>query len=639
MSAEYIESSQLNFELKDAFTSRKNSIDEFFPISRNKEQEIVSIFKDDIWNLQYYNNSYLPNYKLNFSFIQMDILKNEAKKMMLYIMIYKSGNNGSFLSVQSLVKTYFTGCITPLVKYAEQQNITLFQLLASSKDFIKFIKNYGSLPRYRTYISLLNFLHRFNSKLDDINFKKDEKLLNYLIQINSKYRNSREQTIVIPSRILNESLKERLFQVEELTNSLDGLIKFIANYIYSDDMNFNEFVIENKLDDLFEKYSVKSRMNFVRFFSNIQGTCKNLIHLLSGMRDNEVFPLNQDCFKIIDDKKRNRKIAIIEGYTTKLSSSKKKVEWIVSKELKNVIFLLTSLNNTILDKYRFKLENRPLFISSKLLHKKNLMKKIEIKGKYTITKKGNQLKLSKNINIREEDVFELESIEPFRDWRNEKEFEIGKEWVFKSHQYRRSLAVYSLQSGLVSIGCLQIQLKHICKDMSLYYGRGASLAKEMISIDKAHISNEFRVIKHEVDALSYIKNILFSDEKLFGVSGSNTETYRKDIEEDLETYLLNNKEETINKFKRGEIKYKETALGGCVSLENCPYSLTRSIIGCIGCDNGIVKKSNLINTINKQKIFINSLDKSSVEYRTELDDLEKLEILKNKIIGEQHGTK
>ena len=51
------------------------------------------------------------------------------------------------------------------------------------------------------------------------------------------------------------------------------------------------------------------------------------------------------------------------------------------------------------------------------------------------------------------------------------------------------------------------------------------------------------------------------------------------------------------------------------------------------CDSSIIKKSKLDNVINKQKEFIKFLDKDSIEYRTEMRDLEELEKQRKQFLG------
>ena len=96
---------------------------------------------------------------------------------------------------------------------------------------------------------------------------------------------------------------------------------------------------------------------------------------------------------------------------------------------------------------------------------------------------------------------------------------------------------------------------------------------------------------------------------------------------------MENRKKTTKKFKNGEISYKATALGGYVSIEACNYALSRSIVACPRCDSGIIKKSKLDNVIDEQKEFIKLLDKDSIEYRTEVRDLEELEKQRKIFLG------
>ena len=143
------------------------------------------------------------------------------------------------------------------------------------------------------------------------------------------------------------------------------------------------------------------------------------------MRDKEVFSLNENCFKLIEDSKRGRVIAKLEGFTTKLTSSRQKEEWIVSKELEKVIDLLLSINEIILKNCKISRIEIPLFLSARLLRKNKTKEKIPLRAKHTITKRKSFLELSDKIKIRESDIEELELIDPFRDWRNNKDFLIG----------------------------------------------------------------------------------------------------------------------------------------------------------------------------------------------------------------------
>jgi len=102
----------------------------------------------------------------------------------------------------------------------------------------------------------------------------------------------------------------------------------------------------------------------------------------------------------------------------------------------------------------------------------------------------------------------------------------------------------------------------------------------------------------------------------------------------LANFILKNKDKTIKQFKNGDISYKETALGGCIATEACDSRLTRSLTACLECHGAVLKKSKIDNVIQNQKIFIECLDKNSVEYNTESTDLKILEEISAKLIKE-----
>jgi hypothetical protein len=152
---------------------------------------------------------------------------------------------------------------------------------------------------------------------------------------------------------------------------------------------------------------------------------------------------------------------------------------------------------------------------------------------------------------------------------------------------------------------------------------------------KIFIANDFETLKPEIDALTYIHEVLFSNENLFGAHGKfveqNFKSYHK---ENLANFILENKHKTIKQFKNGEISYKGTALGGCIATEACDSRLTRSVTACLECHGAVLKKSKIDNVIQNHKIFMEILDKNSIEYNTEMSDLKILEEISAKLIKE-----
>ena len=479
---------------------------------------------------------------------------------------------------------------------------------------------------------MLELLHSINNQLSGINFKKDDKLFDYLGQIIHTQRYKINQTEVIPIRILQNSIKQRWEQVDLLESNLNGLTLFIENIIniehyacsnstyekYKNSVDeiikWNEAISDCGLKELFETYNIQNKRLFRSFIKKIQGTVKHLIHAYSGMRDQEAISLKNDCYKeeLVDD----TNIVKIIGITTKLEGRQRLTNWITSSIIFKAINILREINRAILKNIDCEYNTQYLFLSPKMINYENH----KIKNNYQF-QTHDQLPLKQDeILIDREDLKQLKNINYLKDYDSSSHFQIGSVWTFYFHQYRRTLAVYSIQSGLVSLGSLQWQLKHLFKEMTLYYANGASRAKKIFDLEDDHIALEMNQIKPEIDAISYIENVLLSNEKLYGAHGKFIESLR----DENKIFFKKDRAKIIQKFKNGELAFKETALGACVTIEPCNESLLGSITACVDCAFAAHKISKIKKLIDEQNYLISVLDKNSVEYRTEKIELEKL---------------
>ena len=624
-----------------------NNISKNFVISQDKEGNILSTYNDDIWDLKPYRSNPSQHAVLDFDLR----IKNKenirtSKQLIFLLLLFTSGRNGSKLSVET-TQHYFRDFIVPLSDYSLSIGISIPDILASSKHIINYIKQPTFVKRQlKSLTSFLVFLDSMDNEITLIDFKRDKKVFDLLGKLRKQFHNQVVQTAHIPSRIFSESLRQRWEQIDYIEKNIENILLFLDNCIGSQYFALNlstskqipvksrknvilwsEAVSKYNLNDLFDKYKITDRSLFVSFFTKLQGTCNHLIHAYTGMRRGEVLSLKTNCLNTVSSLSG---ICHIISTTSKLEGTNKTVKWVTSKELKRVIDLLSKINNIVAKHYNFDLDKLPLFLKGVLFGKKDHTKLIDDLSKAKFDLKDKLPMDDSNLIFTQEDKNELDEINFNSKMEN---LDLGKPWVFKTHQYRRSLAVYSIQSGLVSLGALQIQLKHLFKEMTMYYGNGASYAKKLFDVPKEHIANDIDLLKPELDTLAYIKNVIFSDEQLFGTHGTFIERNIKTKEESQKLYLLENREKTIKQFKNGEIAYKETAIGGCISTESCDYLLTRSIVACSGCDSSIVKKSKLDNIIKEQKEFIEFLDKDSVEYRTEIADLRELEKQRKILLG------
>jgi hypothetical protein len=185
------------------------------------------------------------------------------------------------------------------------------------------------------------------------------------------------------------------------------------------------------------------------------------------------------------------------------------------------------------------------------------------------------------------------------------------------------LAIYAQRSGMVCLPSLRRQLQHITKEMSLYYAKGSAFARNFIEDDpedyKLHMAKDWREAKPLSEALAYLRAVLLTEDELFGGAGT-FEQQKKN------RGILMSREITIRKFKRGEMAYKETPVGGCIKVGECDQVGLRVLeTQCIlGCKNLVGKLPKLERLIDRQAKLVSTINPATVEYRMEQNDLNVL---------------
>jgi hypothetical protein len=119
---------------------------------------------------------------------------------------------------------------------------------------------------------------------------------------------------------------------------------------------------------------------------------------------------------------------------------------------------------------------------------------------------------------------------------------------------------------------------------------------------------------------------MLADERLFGGHGTWIETHGQRGQ----ILTLLDREQTIKRFRKGEMAYQETPLGGCTTVDVCDRKPLRSIVACIDCARAVIKPSKLQTVIRAQSNLVSRLDLVSVEGRAENEDLQALIALQEK---------
>jgi len=618
-----------------------------FVISKRPDGSVLSLYGDDKWELWPYRTTPKQHSALNFL-----VLHTTAKddiKWLLFILIYMTdtGNAGT-VSPGSLIQ-YMT-LLRKLNVFSVNNNATPCQVLGTEKLLRQFsLQAVNSGQIVKLLIQLLTQLFSIGFDRTGINVINESTVDEIRLLKNSTVRSTKQHP-VIPPRIFSYLLTQYWSIIDAVVPFMGQLDKFIRrcatdrgyarhrSFQYRMGLRknnyaafFDEGVKEYKLGKLFKTFDVKSLMNLTRFLNRIQHTCKELIHAYSGMRDSEVLSLKIDCLHTENGRYGNT--AHLLGETSKLVGQRKTAAWVTTAEIKKVLGVAQKIAKSIANHKGFSINQTPLIVSVSYLEfgisQPPATEEISVNGCFN--KEGNQavyLFDSGPLIIQENDIRDLERTNPLRAWREEAEFEIGKAWKTTSHQWRRSLAFYIAQSGMVSLPTLKRQLQHASREMSIYYCNGSGFS-ELFS-DSDHFSQELRHTKPEADALAYIHNILLSDEPLKGSHGQYVERFYK-ADGANEPLLAHNRKKTISMFKNGEIAYAETALGACTSVAPCDKKLLRSITACVNCPRAVIKPSKLARVVERQGHLVNQLNDKSVEYRTEREELDQLLGLQKKI--------
>ncbi|MGY3958990.1 site-specific integrase [Aeromonas popoffii] len=616
-----------------------------FVVSRDSDGGILSYYFDDVWNWSSYNNG--KNAAFNF-YVKSNketlfslCLKKEMK-WIFFSLIWM--NKGPILSFRTL--SSYLSLLRVLGLYLVDKKLTYKKFFSNNK-YIDGFSN--SINQGR--MSKLGMLIRHCHSLFNIDVMRSDKE-GILLSINKKkneYISGLCQHPPIPSRIYSNVIKFVKDDLDDISSSIDKIIELSHRciedpilglgrggikkkrargeivYWNKGKVSFLELLEEYSLVSFFNRHNLrKDRQGLSFACSFIQKCAAVAIQIFSGMRISEVDSLPYGCIKehILNGKVHY----LIEGFTTKFNHGiKLKAKWVTNNDGVTSIYLARKISDLIYSVSHMRVpdEDRVLFASITQLPFSPGMKQ-EVSAITSI--KINKYVSEKTLEVINSDIDELKIIEPFRNWDNDEKIKVGEKWPFTSHQARRSLALYASHSGLVSLPSLKLQLKHITTEMTLYYAKGSELAVNIINPKSDHFANEYQKSQHFSQAQSYLNVIFDENSKLAGVHGLIVN--RQSSSE--HTVIFNDRVETVKKFQKGELSYRETFLGGCTLIGECDKRITNPFTECLDCASAIIKREKLDKIIADQTNLIKMLDEGSFEWKKETKELNYLLGFKDK---------
>jgi len=619
-------------------------------MSRNSNGDVVSEYGDDTWNFTMFVGAGL---RFNIeSFIQEISDKDSSEvyrdefKLILYRIIYNSRARALNTVAQlfNILKRH--------ARFASRNKISIKESLNDSSmlDFIVDDPCLNKLQIGRRLLDakvLFSSLHSISTNVIGFDLFPSSAVFKYLNELIKEYPSKQMQTPVIPTRILSNRItlclnyiekfnifKEHfrnLFEFYATTKEnyiVNGIDKKKASYLLADD--FKREINKSLYLEFIEFYQISDYVSFRGIIGRIRLAVFEMIHAFTGMRVGESISIAMDAYKV---KKVGRyDISIIRSYTTKMARDQGYyADWVTSPEIDYAFKVANYINYILLfHEYGLKPEQVdealvPLFLSYDYRTKareNNPIFDYPIQKMKSSGQSNHPINQDPGIVLLEEDMAEILALDPYLDIDSLKpSIEIGKPFIFQTHMYRRSLAVYTARSGLVSLPTLKKQLKHVQIQTSAYYGRDAAFAKNFIlpksgikSLDSAVISQrgfikEFQdeLIEGQVDYL--FDEVITADEVVFG--GMGAQIQKQKLSGSLPTVFTDRKK-TRQSIKQGRLRYAETPLGGCMSIEVCDRIAFSSITTCVGCPSSVFNNKTVPLLIKTKQNYENRLSQFGI---------------------------
>ncbi|WP_339100375.1 integrase [Pseudomonas atacamensis] len=607
----------------------------------------ITLLADDEWKLADFafhvgDNpyfSFLPFYTPDTHSLANTLL---CKKLFLIKMFAPNNKTGLPLRISTMHK--LRQLLVKVCRYCANANIAAENVFSSFETFKTFQQ---SIPQTlnRDLVALVRTLNQLDSSQRGLTL--DGKIFPYMQQVARSSRNEGQQTPIIPSRILLEKYNQYSTCLDDYIQNHYKIDIFLRrsldNPYFAKDENthfrelsrpsteaqkiahmrnpitFEQAITDLNLVDLCQRYKLVSAPSLLSFLSLAAHCAKNLIHLFTLMRDHEVTGLGKDCLEPVEG--WNKTALYVIGVSTKQHSKAKPTKWITTDAILKPIDALTKINSILAPFSRHK---DSLFLSTSI-HPVSNGRKDAKAGHF---KKRNLEYRLDPILITNEDILELETIDPLRNWRGDKKYQIGKPWRASSHQFRRSMAVFAAQSGLITLPSLKRLLTHLTRVMSQYYTKGCSAKNYYFALINPELAQELRKAKQEADGAMFIRDVYKSAERLYGARGRQLMQERNDS-----VWLNETQEEMQRQAKLGLRSHTESPLGICTSAEPCDKRAHGNYETCPGCSALVAKESVMEETINIMRFDLEQLDPESIEYRAEQQNLADFIQIRDRIIA------
>ncbi|WMO14909.1 hypothetical protein [Pseudoalteromonas piscicida] len=636
-----------------------------WPVTVDNKGVALSFYGDNYWDFNAFGFHGFEFGKFSLSSENRELFK----RVMLFIMYHPKLFPGTIKSCNAYFQT-----LKKITVFCDTNGILIRDLYKYPRLYPMIVKEI-QCARIHDRVSQLHKLKLYSEELGFV--VADDKLLQ-LITREAKQHESTQHPY-IPPRIW-------CYQVQRLNDALDDFIEhkdaiykaftwlhdayqynreicpviyqspFNERHLYKKRIiyngNFNDFLSEFGLIDLFQRWMEPTRdihgsfstLTFSKYLSLIRDIAIIFILNFSMQRKSEATSLKSDCFYIEKDSHLGD-ICLLRGETTKTDPDSD-ARWVVPKTVMKAVNLATWIAklrlSSLPSNYNFPQDtkNNPYLLTAacelwssgggaaknqagyrKLLNNRRTLDYINL------IRRGSKLFDAQELVVNKEDYNIAIAMTP--NLHNKEWFGVGKQWKFTTHQVRRTLAVNMFASDDVSISSIQHQMKHLSRQMTLYYGRNYTNLRLDSKVEKTLILESYRSI--------YKKLIEVVEDEVENVRPHKTNLGVVPIVE-----LINeNEEKTLLKLiKSGQVGCRRTLLGFCMKSGACEYGGIESISKCAGGDGKGVCADAIFVRKNREKLIklkasheneLNRLTQDSMRFGSLKQEIYAIEVYLNVI--------
>lgn len=641
------------------YQEEKSSPDDDFVLCRKSDGTPTAIYGSNKWDLNPYSLSATKITVMHFSSgldkasqEEQEKLISEMKYLMFCLMYFvNSGHKGlltpaTLLNYFNMIRKASQFCVQ-MKEYPLVGILSLKEVFSNRVYLSTVCKDNDSVTFNKKMPAFLN--HLASLSIDKVGFNP--------VQVSDLKFGSKdsEQHPIIPIRIYLSYMDEFDSKINDIYDNSENLTNFLLEF---KDLNFGcskgvqknngigkkylrptfqEAVETYGLTSLFNStYQIKIKSNLTSVLTKIYFLVKNIIHLYTGMRSEEVLRLPYDCLMdheltgaTLDDKGGIVDKAIIINMlstTTKFEGYKKSASWLAPEEVIKAVVVAKRISKAISIIKGIEPSKRILFESASVItYKAKASSAVAVfsKAKDSI----NCYCIDKN------DFDQVVVSDPDRNFQDNPKFQIGNFWYLTSHQFRRSLAFYASNSGFVSMPTIKRQFKHTSLAMSRYYSRNFENIKTIFGfydeekgefiLPDGHMAYEFQMAVPMSVANQIITDVLGDDEQLFGKTGGFIERQKEKLDKG-DINIIEIRKDTIKRVDKGELSYRSTLLGGCTKIGSCDTAMLGEFTECLTCEGSIIKMDLVEKQIAESESELAIYEQDSCEYHLVNQDLKKL---------------